>query len=86
MIMHGTLNHLINGAGKAATIINGRMASDSEALSIAVSCIGRKIVMKGQTDLELEEIMDILKSQVHQIGFYSYGELSPYPSKGCCFA
>ena len=45
---------------------------------MAVSCVGRRLVFGERADEELEAVVDILPEKIHQIGFYSYGEISPY--------
>ena len=40
-------------------------------------------MLGARTEEELEATLDILPAGVHQVGFYSYGELSPYTSGTC---
>ncbi|MDD2895270.1 MAG: FIST C-terminal domain-containing protein [Aliarcobacter sp.] len=75
-LMKPDIDELINGAGKAAEVIN--KVNDKTALGLIVSCVGRKIVMNQLIDDELEIIQETLGDNVHLIGFYSYGEIAPF--------
>lgn len=75
-LMKPDIDELINGAGKAAEIIN--KINDKTALGLIVSCVGRKIVMNQLIDDELEIIQEVLGDSVHLTGFYSYGEIAPF--------
>ena len=75
-LMKPDIDELIEGAGKAAEVIN--KVNDKTAFGLIVSCVGRKIVMNQLIDDELEIIQDILGNNVHLIGFYSYGEIAPF--------
>jgi hypothetical protein len=52
-------------------------------LSIAISCVGRRLILGERAEEELEAVMDSLPEQTQQIGFYSYGEISPYAAGHC---
>ena len=54
----------------------------SQALVISVSCVGRRLVLGEHTDEELEAVRDVLPKAAVQIGFYSYGEISPAQPSG----
>lgn len=75
-LMKPDIEELINGAGKAAEVIN--KVNNKTALGLIVSCVGRKIVMNQLIDDELEIIQDILGDNVNLTGFYSYGEIAPF--------
>ncbi len=53
-----------------------------DILSIAISCIGRRMVLRERTAEELKASLGALPPNAHQVGFYSYGEISP--SGGYC--
>ena len=46
-------------------------------MAIAISCLGRRLVMKGRIEEELEAMQAVFPKGVEQIGFYSYGEVAP---------
>ena len=85
-LMRANFDRLIQGASEAATLTfdhhNGSHA-DSPTLSIAISCVGRRLVLGERTEEEIEATLDILPKGSRQVGFYSYGEISPYTSGAC---
>ena len=85
-LMRANFDRLIQGASDAATLTtNGHdgSPSDHSCLSIAISCVGRRLVLGERTEEETEATLDILPQGSRQIGFYSYGEISPYESGAC---
>ena len=52
-------------------------------LAVAISCVGRRMVLGEGADEEVEATLGSLPSGSAQIGFYSYGELSPVASGPC---
>lgn len=53
------------------------------ALCIAISCVGRRLVLGERTEEETEAALDALPRGIQQIGFYSYGEISPHGTGRC---
>ncbi len=80
-LMKAQLDRLIEGAEQAATLARPGAASD--ALAIAISCVGRRLVLRERTEEEVEAIHDALPAGTQVVGFYSYGELSPLSSGSC---
>mgnify|MGYP003586419971 FL=1 len=74
-LMKPDIDELIDGAGKAAEVIN--KINDKTAFGLIVSCVGRKIVMNQLIDDEVEIIQNTLGENVLLSGFYSYGEFAP---------
>ncbi len=81
--MHSNIDRLVEGAAQAADEINLDSYHNNELLCIAISCVGRRLVMDQRTEEELEAVLEELPPSTKQIGFYSYGEISPLPSKKC---
>lgn len=52
-------------------------------LAVAISCVGRRLVLGERTEEETEAALDMLPQGSQQIGFYSYGEISPYSGGPC---
>jgi len=80
-LMRANFDRLILGAqaaGSAAIASHG-----SPALSIAISCVGRRLVLGERTEEETEAALEVLPPGTEQIGFYSYGEISPHTSGRC---
>ena len=49
-----------------------------------VSCVGRKLVMGGRVDEEVEAVSQVFGQSATLAGFYSYGEISPFsPAVEC---
>ena len=84
-LMKANFDRLIDGAAEAALITkeSDRHEDDTPILSIAISCVGRRLVMGELTEEELEATLEALPENVQQIGFYSYGEISPYTTGAC---
>lgn len=93
-LMRANFDRLITSAseaGELATEImlpgNNKTAKDKTAdksiLSIAISCVGRRLVLGERSEEETEAILDTLPEGTRQIGFYSYGELSPHTVGTC---
>jgi hypothetical protein len=74
-LMKANPERLIDGAA-----ISARQAKPDTAhtmLNIAISCVGRRLVLKQRTEEELEAILEVFPPHTPQIGFYSYGEIAP---------
>lgn len=84
-LMRANFDRLIDGASEAALMTNGKGAESKaeNLLSIAISCVGRRLILGERAEEELEAVMDELPSNAKQIGFYSYGEISPYTTGHC---
>ena len=83
-LMHASTDSLVNGAEAAAEAAAAMMRQEGESLAILVSCVGRKLVMGGRVDDEVEAVADVLGSQAILTGFYSYGEISPFTPGSAC--
>jgi len=82
-LMKANYNRLIDGASEAAESLDLQKYNGEEILSIAISCVGRRLVLKSRVEEELEAILDVIPKKAKQIGFYSYGEISPLSSGKC---
>jgi hypothetical protein len=80
-LMRANNGRLIESASAAARQAMLGVAA-SQALVISVSCVGRRLVLGEHTDEELEAVGDVLPKAAVQIGFYSYGEISPAQPSG----
>ncbi|HEY4241025.1 MAG TPA: FIST N-terminal domain-containing protein [Kofleriaceae bacterium] len=77
--MRASSDRLVLGARGA-----GQAARDHHAgpvLALAVSCVGRRVVLGERTEEELDAVQEILPPGAIQVGFYSYGELSPHDGR-----
>lgn len=82
-MMMGNFDHLVDGAAAAARDALGKSSGQGE-LAILISCIGRKLLMGQRIAEELEAVRSELGDVVPQLGFYSYGEISPHAVSGHC--
>lgn len=82
-LMRTNLDRLVDGAADAAERAIVKCEDVTPTLSIAISCVGRRLVLGERSDEELESVMELLPPGTEQIGFYSYGELSPLANGRC---
>lgn len=83
-LMCANFERLIDGAGEASGAAIGNPEDwPTPILSIAISCVGRRLVLGEMTEYELEAVLDGLPRGTRQIGFYAYGEISPQ-ARGRC--
>ena len=77
-LMHAHTNDLVDGAEVAANAtIDGLPECAGQALGLLVSCVGRKLVMGGRVDEEVEAVQEVLGDNTVLCGFYSNGEICP---------
>jgi hypothetical protein len=76
-LMQANFDRLVEGAEGAATMATSGGHDGSASLAIAVSCVGRKLVLGERVEDEVEAAHAVLAPGATQIGFYSFGELSP---------
>jgi hypothetical protein len=81
-LMRANFERLVQGASDAA-LMTGAADRTGDLLSIAISCVGRRLVLRQRTDEELEAALEIMPAGTRQVGFYSYGELSPLADGSC---
>lgn len=82
-LMRANFERLIDGAYNAAHSVTNFREFGSPTVSIVISCVGRRMVLKERTDEELDATIEVLPKNTRQIGFYSYGEISPYATGRC---
>lgn len=82
-MMRANRDRLIDGATGAADGLRPSGGTAGEALCIAISCIGRRLVLGQRCEEEIEAVLDTLPEPCRMIGYYSYGELSPLSSGRC---
>jgi hypothetical protein len=82
-LMKANFDRLVNGAATAAEIVNKNAHETSDTLAIAISCVGRRLVLGVHTEDETEATLSILPKGTQQVGFYSYGEISPLANGKC---
>ncbi len=80
-LMRANFDRLVDGAHGAAEMVS--KGAEGDVLAIAISCVGRRLVLGERIEEEVEATLDELPAGTQQIGFYSYGEISPYADGGC---
>jgi hypothetical protein len=81
-LMRANFDRLILGAQAAGGAATLHEHGDT-SLSIAISCVGRRLVLGERSEEETEATLEALPPHTQQIGFYSYGELSPQAGGRC---
>ena len=81
-LMMANFDRLVDGAHGAAGMTRERTGA-GPVLSIAISCVGRRLVLGPRTEEEIEAVIEALPPGARQVGFYSYGEISPVGALGC---
>ncbi len=82
-LMRTTTDKLIDGAAQAAQLAHDGAAT-TPGLTLCVSCIGRRAVMRSRVEEELDEVVLVSRGSP-VIGFYGNGEIAP-PTDGRTFA
>lgn len=83
-LMHASTQALILGAQTAAQAAQLPLPGGEESLALLVSCVGRKLVMGGRVEEEVEAVAEVLSQGAVLTGFYSYGEISPFSNDLTC--
>lgn len=80
-LLKTNMDLLIEHAGLAAEA--SKMDQEQEFLVVAVSCVGRRLVLGQLCEEEIEIIRETLGEKAVITGFYSYGELSELGASRC---
>lgn len=83
-LMHASTDSLVDGAEAAAAAAKTMLASQGQGLALLVSCVGRKLVMGGRVEEEVEAVGEVFGQGAMLTGFYSYGEISPFSPEVEC--
>jgi hypothetical protein len=82
-LMRANFDRVIEGASDASADVDTQSYSSGPILNVAISCVGRRLVLGPRSEEEIEAAMDALPEDTKQIGYYSYGEISPLASGKC---
>lgn len=83
-LMKANFDRLISGAEEAAIKASTKANVSEDFLSILISCVGRKLVLKQLVEEEIEIVKGKLGNRAATTGFYSYGEISPFSKDAKC--
>jgi hypothetical protein len=82
-LMKANFDRLIDGASGAAKN-SMSLQNSSPDLALLISCVGRKLVLGQRIEEEVEGVRDVLGAGTVLMGFYSYGEISPFTPGAKC--
>jgi len=85
-LMRANFERLVDGASEAASETCRTSHSGGEladTLAIAISCVGRRMILGERVEDELEATLAALPKGARQVGFYSYGEIAPFDRGPC---
>lgn len=80
-LMRANFDRLVGGAQGAAQMVAPSASGD--VLAIAISCVGRRLVLGERIEEEVEATLAALPERTQQVGFYSYGEISSHTDGTC---
>lgn len=81
--MKANFERLIEGAASAGEAALKNKRSNNERLAIAISCVGRRLILGERSEEEIDATLESLGGKTPMIGFYSYGEISPSGLSTC---
>lgn len=81
--MRADPNRLVHAAIETSEQLDLRRFVDGSLLTVAISCVGRRLVLAKRTQEELDAVLFGIPKGGELIGFYSYGELSPLNNGRC---
>lgn len=82
-LMKASPERLIDGALLSAQMAHPKSQGLTPVLSVAISCVGRQLVLNQRLEEEVEAVVDALPKGVPLVGFYSHGEISPQGNGYC---
>jgi hypothetical protein len=82
-LMRANFDRLIEGAAGAAVQSRNPAPVSGPTLAVAISCIGRRLVLGERAEEEVEVVRNALPENTGLVGFYSYGEISPRGLGSC---
>ena len=82
-LMRAHFDRLVDGARIAAEVATQGRGPDESSLVVAISCVGRRLVLGARIEEEVEAVRDAISPNAQITGFYSYGEISPYGIGKC---
>jgi hypothetical protein len=83
-LMRANFERLIEGAAGAARMLRPDSYLGDSGILLAISCVGRRAVLGQRAEEEVEATMEMLPKGYAQVGFYSYGEISPMVRGKAC--
>lgn len=75
-LMKANFDKIIDASFKAAE--RNLIEDHKPDFALLISCVGRKLILGPRTEEEVEAVADVFSNQTPLLGFYSYGEISPF--------
>lgn len=82
-LMTASTDALVDGAESVAHALHDARQAESPCLVLLVSCVGRKLVMGGRVEEEVEAVKAAFGPNAVLTGFYSNGEIGPHGVHTC---
>jgi hypothetical protein len=84
-LMKANFDRLIEGAaGAARATSTAGLNGSAPELALLISCVGRKLILRQRIEEEVEAVQEVLGFKTSLLGFYSYGEISPFAHNSRC--
>jgi hypothetical protein len=83
-LMKANFDRLVEGAAGAAHASGAGMKGSAPELALLISCVGRKLILRQRIEEEVEAVQEVLGGKTSLLGFYSYGEISPFALNSRC--
>lgn len=84
-LMRASFDKLVDGAIESAKLSQQNVNTRSPMLAVAVSCVGRRLVLGEHVEDETEAMLKYLPKSTKLVGLYGYGGISPYSTGSCDF-
>lgn len=82
-LMRSSPDRLVEGAACAGEAAARGHSDGARVLAIAISCVGRRLVLGERTEDEIEATYEAIGRHADLVGYYSYGEIAP-GARGYC--
>ena len=82
LLMKTNMDGLVDAAREAAE--DARVGGQGDGVCLAVSCVGRRLVLTKLVEEEVEAVQEVLGHRFRLTGYYSYGELAPQAGTSQC--
>ena len=80
-LMRANFDRLVDAS--ATAVAEASQGAIDPEVCIAISCVGRRLVLGERSWEELSAARESLPARTLQVGFYSYGEISPLATGAC---
>jgi hypothetical protein len=83
--MKANFDKLVEAVSEASQELQQKLGNNpAPAVALLISCVGRKMILNKRIDEEIEAVREVMGPNLPVMGFYSYGELSPFSQAITC--